>query len=204
VGYKDSLCVEIGELTKEMCSPWFTSQLTPLISSHNPNYVIHDLWHQDERPFMLPPVLQGIPRLLAVSSGEMSSVQVLNELFQWLNDINSSDCRFFGVIVNSTKNRVYELIVNDFVSRTGTSVIGSFPHSLMVSLSDYLGQTLLEAAPYSHNSILYRRLAQQIINVDIVSRPTFFDDTELEHWSRKWCEVIARMESGVVMDGSGI
>jgi hypothetical protein len=66
VGYKDTLCIEVGELNKEMNSPWFSSQLNPLISGHNPHYIIHDLWHQDEKPFLLPPALQEIPRLLAL------------------------------------------------------------------------------------------------------------------------------------------
>ncbi len=204
IGFKDTLCIEVGELTYAKNADWYRVHVSPLLAGHRPNYIVHDLWQQPDKPFLLPPAVQEAPRLFAVSSGELSSVQTLNDLFTWLNDVSSSDCRFAGVIVNNTKNKVYEMIVNDFVSRTGTSVIASFEHSPMVSMSNYLKETLIEAAPCSHNTILYRRLAQQIIDNDLAARPTYFDETELEHWSRKWYDIIARMESGVVMDGSGI
>lgn len=212
IGYKDTLCVEAGELTQEMGPHWLSARLNPLLTNHGLYYhgryfILHDLWYRHESPFLLPPTLQQeAPRLLLVSSGEMASMQVLNQFFQWLNNISSSDCRFSGVIINNIKNNFHELILNDYVSRTGTSAVARFPHSLIVSLADYLGQTLIESAPNSHNSILYHKLAQQIVSSKIAAaaRPTFFDETELEHWSRKWYESLSRMESGVVMDGSGI
>jgi len=204
IGYKHSLCIEAGELEHQMTSPLLISRLNALIAHYNPRFVIHDLWQPRGSSFILPPVARSAPRLLAVSTGDMASIETLNELFAWMNNLESSDCRFAGVISNNIKNRVHELMVNDFASRTGTSIIASFQSSMMVSMCDYLGETLLEAAPNSHDSILYRILAKQIGNAEIATRPTFFDKTRLEHWGRKWYETIAKMESGVVMDGSGI
>lgn len=204
IGYKDTLCVEAGELTSETSSHLPPAHLNALITNYAPQYIIHDMWQQQDNGFVLPPLSHSAPRLLAVTSGEMSSIQALNELFAWLNNLKSSDCRFAGVIINNTKNRIHEMMVNDFVSRTGTSIIASYQHTMMVSMCDYLGETLLEAAPNARNTILYRKLAQQIVNAEIAVRPTFFDETELEHWSRKWYEIVTKMESGVVMDGSGI
>ncbi len=204
IGYKHSLCIEAGELEDQTASPLLASRLNALIAHYNPRFVIHDLWQYPGSSFILPPVAHSAPRLLAVSTGDMASIETLNELFAWMNNLESSDCRFAGVIINNIKNKVHELMVNDFASRTGTSIIASFQSSMMVSMCDYLGETLLEAAPNSHDSILYRILAKQIGNAEIAKRPTFFDETELEHWGRKWYETISQMESGVVMDGSGI
>jgi nitrogenase iron protein NifH len=204
IGYRNSLCIEAGGPGEQGPSQQFVSQVNALITHHNPSFVIHDLWHRSGNCFALPPVAHAAPRLLAVSTGDMTSIEVLNELFAWLNNLESSDCRFAGIIINNSKNRVQELMVNDFASRTGTSIIASFQSTMMVSMCDYLGETLLEAAPNCHDSILYRLLAQQLNSAGIATRPTYFDETELEHWSRKWYETISKMESGVVMDGSGI
>jgi len=204
IGYKHSLCIEAGELEDQARTPLLISRLNALIASHNPRFVIHDLWQKPENTFIIPPIAQSAPRLLAITTGDMASIEALNDLFAWFNNLESSDCRFAGVIINNIKNKIHELMVNDFASRTGTSIIARFQSSIMVSMCDYLGETLLEAAPNSHDSILYRILAKQIGNAEIATRPTFFDETELEHWGRKWYEIISKMESGVVMDGSGI
>lgn len=204
IAYKGSLCVETGELSREGDSHLFSAHLNALITSYDPHFIIHDLWHRPDGSFVLPPLSNTTPRLLVVTSGELASIHSLNDLFSWLNNLESSDCRFAGVIINNSKNKVHEMIVNDYVSRTSTSIIASFEHSMMVSMCDYLGETLLEAAPNSHDSVLYRMLAQQIIKPGFAVRPTFFDKGELEHWSRKWYDIISNMESGVVMDGSGI
>jgi len=87
IGYKHSLCVEVGELTKENSSDLFTSRLNSLITSYNPHYVIHDLWHQPNGSFVLPPICHTSPRLLAVSSGDLASIQTVNLLFRWLNNL---------------------------------------------------------------------------------------------------------------------
>ena len=204
-GFKGALCVEAGELILAGEAEKTAHLLQhPLAVVHRPEYVIHDLAWEPDASFVLPSAIEGIVRLYAVTSGDMAAIQVLNELFVWLNTVSSSDCRFGGVVVNNLTGPFYESIIADFVSKTGTSIVVSVPHSLMVSVSDFYHQTLIESAPLSHNSFVYRKLARQVSEQVVVPRPTFLDCWELKHWARKWGEIIAELETGIVADGSHI
>lgn len=203
-GYKDSLCIEAGVSSRENDPSPRAAAISALLAHHACDFVIHDIHEELEIPSVIPGTREISPILLAVCTGDMASIQALNDLFRWLNDTASSDCRFAGIVINNTSNRVFESMVNDYASRTGASVRENLQYSMMHSISEYLGQTLVESAPQSHNSLLYRHLARSIVTGTVVPRPSFFDETELAHWGRKWYEVIRRMEAGMVMDGSGI
>ncbi len=139
-----------------------------------------------------------------MTSGDITAINVINELFTWLNTVTSSNCRFGGVIINNLKGPFYESMISDYVARTRTSIVANIPHSLMVSVSDFYNKTLIEAAPGSHNAYIYRRLAQQIIDSGVVARPVFLRDEELSRWAFEWGEIITELETGIVKDGSNI
>lgn len=202
LGYKGSLCIEAGESNRD--ASVLPTAISALLMDHAPAYVVHDHHEHLETPSVMPDKRDIPPTLLTVCSGDMVSMQAVNNLFKWLNNNASSDCRFAGIIINNTSNRIFESMVNDFASRTGATVRENLHYSIMHSISEYLGKTLVESAPQSHNSLLFRHLARSIITGTVVPRPSFFDETELAHWGEKWYEVITRMESGMVMDGSGI
>lgn len=205
IGFKGALCIEAGELIVEGEAAKAALLLQhPTVVVHRPEYVIHDLAWEPDSSFGLPSAIEGIVRLYVVTSADMAAIQVVNELFVWLNTVSSIDCRFGGVVVNNLRGPFYESIIADFVSKTGTSVVVSVPHSLMVSVSDFYNQTLIESAPLSHNSFVYRKLARQVSEQTVVPRPTFLDCWELKHWAKKWGEIIAELETGVVADGSHI
>ncbi|ACM20808.1 iron-sulfur cluster-binding ATPase, NifH/FrxC family [Geotalea daltonii FRC-32] len=205
VGFKGALCIEAGELTIEGETSRSAELLYhPLLVRHRPNFIVHDVAWEPGASFLLPPASEGVPRLLVVTSGDMTSINVVNELFSWLNTVASSNCRFSGVVINNLKGPLYESIISDFVSRTGTVVMASVPHSVMVSVSDFYNQTLIEAAPWSHNAYAYRKLARQIEDSAVVPRPVYLNGEELANWARKWGEIISELETGVVRDGSSI
>lgn len=205
-GFKGALCVEAGELVLEGEVDKTAHILHhPIVTAHRAEYVIHDLAWEPDASFVLPSAIEGVVRLYAVTTGDMASIQVLNELFAWLNTVSSSDCRFAGVVVNNLTGPFYESIIGDFVSKTGTSIVASVPHSVMVSVSDFYNQTLIEAAPLSHNTFMYRKMARQVTEGQVAPRPTFLDCWELKHWARKWGEIIAELETGIIVtDGSHI
>lgn len=204
-GFKDALCIEAGELTLAGETPHSAGLLElPLLVRHDPEFVIHDVAWEPRSTFSVPPACAGVPRLLVVTTGDMTAINVVNEVFSWLNTTASSNCRFGGVVINNLKGPLYESIVSDFVSRTGTTIIADVPHSVMVSVSDFYNQTLIEAAPFSHNTYIYRRLARTIVDAAVVPRPVGLDDGELAHWAHKWGEILAELETGVVRDGSNI
>jgi nitrogenase iron protein NifH len=204
-GFKGALCIEAGELTLAGEAVQSVPILAlPLFADFHPEFVIHDLSREPDATFALPTAVAGVPRLLVVTSGDMASINVVNELFSWLNTAASCNCRFGGVVVNNLKGPLYESITADFVAKTGTTTVASIPHSLMVSVSDFYDQPLVAAAPYSHNSFIYRKLAKRVIDSALVPRPLFLDKSELTDWAVKWKEIITELETGIVKDGSHI
>lgn len=205
VGFKGALCIEAGELTSEGETGRAAPLLGhPFIVGHRPEFVIHDIAWEPGASFVLPAAIEGVVRLYVVTTADMAAINVVNELFAWFNTLSSGDCRFGGVVVNNLTGSFYESIIADFVGKTGTSIIANVPHSLMVSVSDFYNQTLVESAPFSHNSFVYRKLARQVSKHVVVPRPTFLDCWELKRWARKWAEIIAELETGAVADGSHI
>jgi nitrogenase iron protein NifH len=204
-GFKGALCIEAGELNAEEEAARFAQlQQLPRLIGYSPDFVVHDVSWEPAATFWLPPATEGIARLFVVTSADLAAVHVVNELFAWLNTTASINCRFGGVIVNNLTGPFYESIISDFVGKTGTTAVISVPHSLMVSVSDFYNQTLIESAPHSHNSFVYRKLARQVIEEKVASRPICLGRDELKQWALKWSDILAELETGVVRDGSCI
>jgi nitrogenase iron protein NifH len=204
-GYKGSLCIEAGELTIEGRVSHAASLLQiPVVIDYQPEFVIHDVSWEPDHSFVMPTATEGVARLIVVTSADMAAIHVVNELFAWLNTLSAADCRFHGVAVNNLTGSFYESMISDFVNQTGTSIIARVPHSLMVSVSDFYNQTLIEAAPYSHNTFVYRNLARRLAEQTTVQRPAALDKDNLKQWVLKWQDIFTEMETGIVRDGSNI
>jgi nitrogenase iron protein NifH len=108
------------------------------------------------------------------------------------------------VVANNITGALYHSIVSDFATETGSSVSASISHSLMVSVSEFYSQTVMEAAPLSHVSYAYRKLARTLLQSGPVRRPRPLEADALRRWGMKWGEIIAELETGVVRDGSSI
>jgi nitrogenase subunit NifH len=204
-GYRDTLCIEAGELAIEGEAAQTAALLgQPLVIDYRPDYVVHDVSWEPGASFVLPAATEGVLRVLVVTSADMGAIHVVNELFSWLNTVPAANCRFGGVVVNKLSGPLYESIISDFVSQTGTSITAKVSHSLMVSVSDFYNQTLIEAAPHSHISYVYRKLARSVVDQNEVRRPSFLERNTLKQWALKWGEIIAELETGIVRDGSNI
>jgi nitrogenase iron protein NifH len=204
-GYMGSLCVEAGESTSEGRAANAASLLQlPVVINYRPEFVIHDVSWELDHSFVMPIATEGVARLIVVTSADMASIHVVNEFFAWLKTVSAVDCRFYGVVVNNLTGPFYESMITDFVNQTGTSIVASVPHSLMVSVSDFLNQTLIEAAPHSHNTFVYRKLARGLVEQTPLQRPVALDKEKLNQWVMKWKDIISEMETGIVRDGSNI
>jgi len=202
LGCKKTLCVEGAELVSERDPAYLLSH--PLVTGFRPDLVIHDVFLEPGESFALPSATEGVARLFAITTADMGAISAVNDLFAWLNTVAAVDYRFGGVIVNNLTENLYQSIVADFVAQTNTSIVASISHSLMISVSDFYNQTLLESAPHSHISYVYRKLAQLVLEPNEVRRPSFLQRGALRQWAVKWGEIIAELETGSVQDGSNI
>ena len=46
----------------------------------------------------------------------MGAINVVNELFAWLNTVAAEDCRFGGVVVNNPSGPLYQAIVSGYLA----------------------------------------------------------------------------------------
>ena len=205
-GPKSSFCVEAGrqDVKGEGIATPEGLLSHPLVADFGPDLVIHDVDWEAGTPFALPVATQGVLRVLAVTSADMGAINVVNELFAWLNTVAAVDYRFGGVVANNLTGHLYQAIVADYVAQTNTTIIANISHSLMVSVSDFYHQTLIESAPHSQISQAYRQLARKILEPNEVRRPSFLQRGALRQWAVRWGEIIAELETGSVQDGSNI
>jgi nitrogenase iron protein NifH len=204
-GYRGSLCLEAGGLAVAWESSRASSLLGhPLVADYAPDFVVHDVSWEPGVCFEPPATTEGVPRVLVVTTPEMGALRVANELFGWLNTIRAANYRFGGVVVNNLTGQLHESIADDFVSRAGTSIAANVSHSLMVSVADFYNKTLLESAPASHVTFVYRKLARSVTHPAEIRRPKYLEDAALKSWAQKWGEIITELETGTVSNGSGI
>ncbi|MCM0083819.1 AAA family ATPase [Geomonas sp. Red32] len=204
-GYRHSICLEAGEPVCEGEDPGAAGlMMHPLLAAYRPEFVVHDVSREPAASFGVPAAVEGVPRILVVTTADMAALQSANACFGWLNTLPAANCRFGGVVVNNLTGPLYESIVSDFVSRTGTSIAATVSRSLMVSVSDFYNQTLIEAAPVSQISFAYRKLAGSVMHAREVRRPKFLEEEALKKWALRWGEVITELETGVVAGGLGI
>ena len=204
-GYRNTLSVEAGDLWESGDERHGDTLFNnPLILSYAPDYIVHDIERTPGRSFELPAGIDGVARVLAVTSANMGAIQVLNELFAWFNTTSAAVTRFAGVVVNNLSGPLYESIIADYVERTNSAIVASVAHSLMVSVSDLYNQTLIQSAPHSHISYAYRKLSQQILERKELRRPGYLKQGELSDWALKWGDILLEMETGVVREGGSI
>jgi len=205
-GSGNSLCVELGrpDGKGEGISPPEGLFGHPLVAGFGSDLVIHDVDWEAGSAIRLPVITQGVLRVFVVTSADMGAINVVNELFAWLNTVAAVDYRFGGVIANNLTGQLYQTIVADYVAQTYTTIVANISHSLMVSVSDFYNQALIESAPHSQISHAYRQLARKILESKEVRRPSFLSRDALRQWAVKWGEIIAELETGSVRDGSNI
>jgi nitrogenase iron protein NifH len=202
LGSKNSLCVEGAELVSAGDPAYLLRH--PIVAGFNPDFVIHDVFLAAGESLALPSATEGVARLFAITSADMGAINAVNDLFAWLNTVAAVDYRFGGVIVNNLTEQLYQSIVADFVAQTNTSIVANIPHSLMISVSDFYNQTLIESAPNSRISFVYRKLARLVLEPNEVRRPGFLQRGALRQWAVKWGEIVGELENGSVQDGSNI
>jgi nitrogenase iron protein NifH len=204
-GYRDSLCIEAGALVMAgEAAQAAHIPLHPIVRQYRPDLIIHDVSWEPTEEFELPAAVDGVPRLVVVTSADKGALQVVNQFFGWLNTVAAANCRFGGVVVNNLSGPLYEAIVSDFASQTGAAISATVSRSVMVSVSDFCNQTLLESAPLSHVSYMYRKLARTLTDHPEVPRPKPLGHDAMQRWALKWGEIITELETGVVAGGLGI
>ena len=200
-GFLDTLSIEAGGISAGDDTELLRNRL---VQDYAPDFVVHNVWGDTGNGFVPAHAVKRGARVIAVTSGNMGAIQVVNDLFAWLNTEHGAKCRFDGVIVNNLSGPLYQSIIADYVEQARSSIVASIAHSLMVSVSDLYHQTLIESAPRSHLSYAFRKLALLLLERKDLGRPGFLGSEALNRWALKWGDILLEMETGVVREGAHI
>lgn len=163
-----------------------------LFEEFKPDYVLYDVLGDVVCGGFAVPIRDGITdRAYVVSSSDFMAIYAANNLFKAINKYApSGGARLGGVIANSITKGYAKEIVDDFTSRTGTTVAGYVERSLVVQQSELYGKTVIEANPTSGQADIYRKLAKYIAENENLVVPNPLSSTELRDWARDWGDKI--------------
>jgi len=207
VGFKGVLCIEaggpvpgVGCAGRGITAAVDLLQELRLFEEYKPDYVLYDVLGDVVCGGFSVPIRDGLAeRVYVVSSSDFMSIFAANNLFKAVQKYApSGGARLGGVIANGLIAPYARQLVDDFVDRTGTRVIGYVPRSQVVSQSELYGKTVIEAAPTSGQAEIYRGLARYIVEQEETTIPRPLNGPELKAWAREWGDRIFSTESGVV------
>jgi nitrogenase iron protein NifH len=207
VGFKGVLCIEaggpvpgVGCAGRGITAAVQLLQELHLFEEYRPDYVLYDVLGDVVCGGFAVPIRDGLAqRAYVVSSSDFMAIFAANNLFKAVAKYApSGGARLGGVIANGLIASYAQSLLNDFVERTGTRVVGYVPRSLVVSQSELYGKTVIEAAPDTEQAAIYRGLARHIVENEDVTIPRPLNGPELKAWARQWGDRIFNAESGFV------
>ncbi len=212
-GYRDILCVEAGGPVPGVgCAGRGISAAVELLQElhifdeYKPDFVLYDVLGDVVCGGFAVPIRDGLAqRAYVVSSSDFMAIFAANNLFKAIAKYApSGGARLGGVIANGLIAPYAKSVVDDFVERTGTRVVGYVPRALVVNQSELYGQTVIEAAPESAQADIYRGLARSFAEDEETTLPHPLNGPELKAWAREWGDRIFSSESGEVGTLAGI
>ncbi|MDR3592124.1 MAG: nitrogenase iron protein [Negativicutes bacterium] len=164
------------------------------------DYVIYDVLGDVVCGGFAVPIREGIAEhVFTVSSADFMAIYAANNLFKGIKKYsNSRGALLGGVIANSISAPYARQIVDDFVARTETQVLGYVPRSVTVTQSELQGKTTIEAFPESAQAQVYRELAEKIARHEESKVPAPLEIEELRDWAAKWADNLVALETGEV------
>ncbi|KMT20965.1 AAA family ATPase [Clostridium cylindrosporum] len=213
VGFGGVLCIEAGGPVPGVgCAGRGINAAVNLLQDLNvfeefeADYVLYDVLGDVVCGGFAAPIRDGITdRAFVVSSSDFMAIYAANNLFKAINKYApSGGAKLGGIIANGLSAGYSKALVDDFAEKTSTKTVGYIPRSLVVSQSELLGKTVIEANPGSPHADIYRNLAKYIAESDDLAVPNPLNVTDLRNWAKDWGDRIYDNETGVVKEGAFI
>ncbi|MDR1810009.1 MAG: AAA family ATPase [Prevotella sp.] len=207
VGFAGVLCIEaggpvpgVGCAGRGINAAVGLLQDLNLYEEFNPDFVLYDVLGDVVCGGFAVPIREGLAdKVYVVSSSDFMAVYAANNLFKAINKYApSGGAQLGGIIANGLAAPYARTLIDDFATRTGTSVAQYIPRSLVVSQSELYGKTVIEANPESPHADLYRELAKRIDEDAHTVIPKPLNVNELREWAREWGDRIIQDEQGVI------
>lgn len=146
------------------------------------------------------PIREGIAEhVFTVSSSDFMAIYAANNLFKGIKKYSNAGGALLGGLIANSVNAPYAVeILDDFVAKTHTQVVGYIPRSVAVTQSELLGKTTIEAVPESEQAKIYTRLAHRIAEHTVSKAPSPLEVKELREWAAGWADQLLAVETGEV------
>lgn len=206
-GFKGVLCLEVGQPGGKGELKEALALAYELLAAETAGmeFVLYDM--AGEPAEVVAPLLESvrIESLLAVGTADAVSLRVVNELFSLLGGPAASQPLLNGIIGNLLPGPYAEAVIDDFARQTAVPVAAYIPRSLVVTRSEFFGETVIDAAPLAHQAYLYRKLARDLAAgrpAPVVPLP--LDNEGFRDWSLDWGERLFDLGEGLVDGGAAI
>ncbi len=207
VGFGGVLCIEsggpvpgVGCAGRGINAAVTLLQELHLFEEFKPDFVLYDVLGDVVCGGFAVPIRDGITdRAYVVSSSDFMAFYAANNLFKAINKYApTGGAKLGGIIANGLSAGYSNSIINDFAEKTGATVAGYIPRSLVVSQSELYGKTVIEANPKSEHADLYRKLANYVAGNEELVVPNPLGAADLREWARLWGDKVYSLNSGEV------
>jgi nitrogenase iron protein NifH len=146
------------------------------------------------------PIREGIAEhVFTVSSSDFMAIYAANNLFKGIAKYSNAGGALLGGLIANSVNAPYTVeILDDFVAKTHTQIVGYIPRSVTVTQSELLGKTTIEAFPESEQAKIYTKLAQTIAGHTESKAPSPMEIKDLREWAAGWADQLLAIETGEV------
>jgi nitrogenase iron protein NifH len=177
-----------------------------VFEEYQPDLVLYDLPLEVLcGAFSFPSNRIRFDRAFVVSTQDFPSLFTANTIFRILTkNVPSGGAKLGGIIAHGLTGPFSEAIVRDFAKRTGVKAVSYLPHSTVVIQSELYGKTVIEAAPGSNHSYVFRMLAKRVMEGRAESVPSPLSAEDLRTWAREWGDRIFELEMGYISPGGAI
>ena len=147
----------------------------------NPDIVLYDVLGDVVCGGFAMPLRMGLAdEVYIVTSSDYMSLYAANNICMGIEEfVDRGGSPVGGVIHNARGSTDIEEVVPDFASKIGSRIIGKIPHNSMFAESEVQKKTMIEYAPESELSDLFRKLALDIYENSHVSKPMSLNDDEM-------------------------
>ncbi|MCK9318649.1 nitrogenase iron protein NifH [Methanoculleus sp.] len=161
-----------------------------VFEGYRPDVVLYDVLGDVVCGGFSVPIREGVAeQVYTVTSADFMAVYAANNLFKGIQKYaNSGGALFSGIIANSVALPVQREIIDDFASRTGTTIAEYIPRSDTITRSELLGQTAVEYDPDSEQANVYRSLARTLLQNEKKYVPKPLEAGELKEWAESWSD----------------
>ena len=175
-----------------------------VFEGYRPDVVLYDVLGDVVCGGFSVPIREGVAeQVYTVTSADFMAVYAANNLFKGIQKYaNSGGALFSGIIANSVALPVQREIIDDFASRTGTTIAEYIPRSDTITRSELLGQTAVEYDPDSEQANVYRSLARTLLQNEKKYVPKPLEAGELKEWAESWSDRLLA-EKNDVRSGPG-